>query len=103
MLSIDYRFNIDKSKKDFQMMKLELYNVNIEDIKNGIIYMYDINKKIIKEQECQKFYFNNDCVEFYFMLDDSIEIGNYFYDIVIILKDGTSIAPLTERGFNVNV
>lgn len=99
MVNIDERFNIVKEFFDWQMMKMELYNVNIENVKNVIIKVYNDNYKV--EQECRKFYIEDDCIKIFFLLNEEIPIGDYEYDINVIMKDGSKIVPIYNRLYQV--
>lgn len=97
MVNIDERFNIIKDKQDWQNMKLELYNVNIEHVENVIIKIYGDNYE--SRQECQKFYFEDNCIKIFFLLNNNVEVGDYEYDIVVNFKSGENIVPIYNRQY----
>ena len=102
MLYMDYRYNIEKCKNDNQMCCLTITNVNIEDIKNVIIVIYNENYKEV--QECYKFYCSNegDNINIYFKIGTGTPVGEYKYYIELEKKNGRKIIVLSERGFKVN-
>lgn len=100
MLNIDERFNIEKVTTDWQMMKLELFNVNIEEVENVIIEVYNDSFKC--EKVCLKMYEDDNNLMVFFLLDNTIPKGEYLYNVVITFKSGQTINVISERGYMVN-
>ncbi len=99
MLTIDNRFNIEKTLSDCQMMKLQLFNVNIENVENGIIKIY--NKDEIVLIPHYKYYEECDYILFFFLINNNIKVGDYKYNVEITLKENCKINVLSERSFKV--
>lgn len=100
MVNIDERFNIQKVTTDWQMMKLELFNVNIDKVENVIIEVY--NDEFKNRKECRKFYEEDNCIKVFFLLDDTIPKGEYEYNIVVTFKSKRTINVISERGYIVS-
>lgn len=97
MLKIDERFNIEKSKEDCQLMRLDVFNLDIELIDNIKMIIY--NKDVTLPLECFKFYLEEGTLKCFFLVDNKIEKGNYKYMIKATLKENCSVNILSERGF----
>lgn len=100
MVNIDERFNIIKGSQDWQMMKLELFNVNIDKVENVIIKVY--NDGFTHKKECRKFYEEDKCIKVFFLLDDTIPKGEYQYIITVTFKSKRTIDVISERGYSVS-
>lgn len=101
MLKIDERFNIEKSVADCQMMKLELFNVDVNCIENVIIRIYN-NTNYEVTQDVYKFYEDYGFIKCFFLLKNVIPVGEYAYNVEVMLKENCKINVLEERGFIVH-
>lgn len=78
MLKIDERFNISKDSRDIGNVKIMLYNFEIEkEYHNSKLYITDTDGSTVKIID--SLWLDKDAV--FFQLDNTIEKGEYFYNI----------------------
>lgn len=78
MLKIDERFNLTKDKKDVGNIKVMIYNFEIrKEYDTAKMYIRDMEGSTIKIVEA--LWLDSDGI--YFNFDDTIETGNYFFNI----------------------
>lgn len=78
MLKIDERFNLTKDKKDVGNIKVMIYNFEIrKEYDTAKMYIRDMEGSTIKIVEA--LWLDSDGIYFHF--DDTLEVGNYFFNI----------------------
>lgn len=78
MIYFDERYNLTKDKKDLGNVKVMIYNFELEkEFHTSKMYIRDMEGSTIKIIEA--LWIDKDGI--YFQLDDTIEKGNYFFNI----------------------